>query len=409
MKACLRLLACSLFFALTLSGCEGLYPPAEKDRQMVLCYFSSHNNSLSEASRSVLNDIRSAALPSADDDSKVLLVYYHLADTVPVLARMSRDGDGKLVETRLMTYPGNGTLSVKSLSAEQLKQVWTDAQTLFPSRKHSLFISSHGSGYLPSGYLSDPEDRTGPADEDPFRFLVKSGEDTRTIGPDDDLEINIQDFISAFNGYHFDVIMFDCCYMGGVEVAYEMKNLCDYMVAAPTEVMSKGIICGEMIMPSFSASADSVARSVCNIYMNRVKNDPEYRSSGTVSAVKSSELDELATVCSDIFSRRRSNLDHINPQTVQPYFRNRQHWFYDLTDLVCKLCTNEDGTQDEAYASFRSAMEKAVVYKGTTPKFLEITINTYSGLSTYLPDRNCPNLNNYYKTLSWSKNTGFVK
>ena len=157
---------------------------------MVLCYFSSHNNSLSEASRSVLNDIRKGGLPATDDDSKILLIYYHLADTVPVLARLSRDGDGQLVETKLMTYPGNGTLSVKSLSAGQLRQVWTDAQTLFPSKKHSLFISSHGSGYLPSGYLSDPEDRCGPVDEDPFRFLVKSDGGTRSIGPDDDLEIN---------------------------------------------------------------------------------------------------------------------------------------------------------------------------------------------------------------------------
>lgn len=409
MKACAHLLACSLFFVLALSGCEGLYPPVEKDRQMVLCYFSAHNNSLSEASRNVLNDLRNAELPATDDDSKVLLVYYHLADTVPVLARMSRDGNGRLVETRLMTYPGNGILSVRSLSVEQLKQVWADAQAVFPSKKHSLFISSHGSGYLPSGYLSNPEDRIGPAEEDPYRFMVKSGEDPKSIGPDDDLEINIQDFVSAFAGYHFDVITFDCCYMGGVEVAYEAKDLCDYMVAAPTEVMSKGIICGELIMPSFSASADSVARSICNIYMNRVKNDPDYSTSGTVAAIKSSELDELASVCTDIFSRRRSALEQVNPRNIQPYFRNKQHWFYDFDDLVCNMCTNEDGSQDEAYASFRTAMGKAVVCKGATPKFLEITINTYSGLSTYFPDSNCPELNNFYKTLSWNKKTGFVK
>ena len=409
MKVCVRLLTCSLFFVLALSGCEGLYPPLEKDRQMVLCYFSTHNNSLSEASRNVLNDIRNADLPSTDDDSKVLLVYYHLADTVPVLVRMSRDGDGQLVETRLMTYPGNGILSVQSLSAEQLKQVWTDAQTVFPSRKHSLFISSHGSGYLPAGYLSDPENMIGPMEEDPYRFLVKSDGSTRTIGPDDDLEINIQDFVSAFTGYHFDVITFDCCYMGGVEVAYEAKDLCDYVVAAPTEVMSKGIICGELIMPSFSASADSVARSICNIYMRRVKNDRDYQSSGTISAVKCSELDELASVCTDIFSRRRSVLEHINPQNIQPYFRNNQHWFYDFDDLVCNMCTNEDGSQDEAYASFRTALGKTVVCKEATPKFLNITINTYSGLSTYLPDSKCPDLNNFYKTLSWNKKTGFVR
>lgn len=409
MRTCVRLLVCSLFFVLALSGCEGLYPPVEKDRQMILCYFSTHNNSLSSASLEVLNDIRNAELPSTDDDSKVLLVYYHLADSVPVLARMSRDDNGKLVETRLMTYPGNSIFSVKSLSAEQLKQVWTDAQTVFPSKKHSLFISSHGSGYLPPGYLSDPENMVGPVEEDPYRFLVKNSGGLKSIGPDDDLEINIQDFVSAFAGYHFDVITFDCCYMGGVEVAYEAKDLCDYVVATPTEVMSKGIICGELIMPSFSASADSVARSICNIYMNRVKNDPDYRTSGTVAAIKSSELDELATVCSDIFSRRRSALEQVNPRNIQPYFRNRQHWFYDFDDLVCNMCTNEDGSQDEAYARFRTAMGKALVYKGATPRFLELTINCYSGLSTYLPNSKCPNLNNFYKTLSWNKKTGFVK
>ncbi len=399
------ILLCILF----LHSCEGLYPPAEKERQMIFCYISCHDNQLSGASAEAINSIRNSELPPSDDDSKVLLIYYHLADTVPVLSRFSRNSDGQCVEEKLMTYPGNNVISVQSLDPGQIRQVWKDAQALYPSTRQSFMISSHGSGYLPSGYLSDPEDCANLKAQDPYRYLVKSSDGSRSVGPDDNIEIEIPTLVSAFSGTHFDFILFDCCLMGGIEVAYQLKDLCDYVIASPTEVMAKGIICGELIQVSFADETAGAVHSICENYMNRVRGDADFRNSGCITAVKTSELPELAAVCSDIYSSRRDFISKINSNSVQRYFRSNQHWFYDLDDFIRQICLNEDGTEDDAYAKFRTAMGKAVVFKDTTPVFLEISINRYSGLSTYIPRATCPTLNSYYKNLEWNKATGFIR
>ena len=50
------------------------------------------------------------------------------------------------------------------------------------------------------------------------------------------------------------------------------------------------------------------------------------------------------------------------------------------------------------------------MYKGATPKFMnEFTINTFSGLSMYLPSHGNRELDKFYKTLKWNKATGLVK
>lgn len=395
---------------LSLTGCEGLYPPAEKDRQMVMCYIACHDNQLSDASRAAIDDIiANGELPPTDDDSKVLLIYYHLADSVPVLSRFSRDESGKCIEDKLVQYPGNSVISVLSLNPTQIRQVWTDAQALYPSNRQSLMISTHGSGYLPAGYLSNPEDHLDRNEQDPFRHLVKSGDNTRSVGPDDNTEIEVPALVSALEGTHFDFILFDCCLMAGVEVAYQMRNMCDYIIASPTEIMSKGVICGDLIAPSFSTETEQAARSICEVYMRHVRNDAGFYSSGCISAVKTSELEDLANICNDIYYRRRDTIPTINPASVQPYFRNRQHWFYDFGDFVRQICRNGDGTEDEAYGLFRSAMNRAVIFKDTTPYFLDVTINRYSGLSTYIPRATCPTLNSYYKSLDWNRATGFIR
>ena len=38
-----------------------------------------------------------------------------------------------------------------------------------------------------------------------------------------------------------DFIIFDACFMGSVEVAYELRDVCDKIVASPTEVIAEGM------------------------------------------------------------------------------------------------------------------------------------------------------------------------
>lgn len=41
-------------------------------------------------------------------------------------------------------------------------------------------------------------------------------------------------------GVHFDYILFDACFMGTAEVAYELRNNCDWLIGSPCEIPSKG-------------------------------------------------------------------------------------------------------------------------------------------------------------------------
>jgi len=56
---------------------------------------------------------------------------------------------------------------------------------------------------------------------------------------------------------------------------------------------------------------------------------------------------------------------------------------------------------------FINQLNKMVLYKNHTPQFiLEYDINTYCGLSCYIPLSSRDDLTTYYKTLKWYTDAG---
>ena len=109
--------------------------------------------------------------------------------------------------------------------------------------------------------------------------------------------------------------------------------------------------------------------------------------------------------CKTMFSKYRSGLDVLGVNNgVQPYFRSGHHWFYDLKDILVKA---EISSED--LAELENALAACISYKAATPQFLGIRINTYSGLSMYLPGAGDAGLDEFYKTLEWNKATNLVE
>ncbi|MBQ2133301.1 MAG: hypothetical protein II202_04350 [Bacteroidales bacterium] len=82
-----------------------------------------------------------------------------------------------------------------------------------------------------------------------------------------------------------------------------------------------------------------------------------------------------------------------------------QYWFYDFGDFIKTIAGEEDA------APVIAALEKAVIYKATTPWFLDLAIDPlrYSGLSTYIPlSPSDPVLDAYYAKFDWNRDTGMV-
>ncbi|HRT84666.1 MAG TPA: hypothetical protein P5523_08515, partial [Bacteroidales bacterium] len=80
-----------------------------------------------------------------------------------------------------------------------------------------------------------------------------------------------------------------------------------------------------------------------------------------------------------------------------------KHWFYDIGDFISRIASQQE------FMQFNDALSKVVIKKLTTPTFLDFTINSYSGLSTYIQSNGSSFLDSYYKGYKWNIATEMVK
>ena len=171
-----------------------------------------------------------------------------------------------------------------------------------------------------------------------------------------------------------------------------------------TEILADGFPYTKIFNPIFNVENRLEAlKQVCSDYFAIYDSKTGIYRSATVSMIKSSALDNLAGVCGSIYRNNQDSIFTMDASQLQVYFRFDKHWYYDFEDIVSRLATP---TQ---YAEFKRALDQAIVYKAATDIFLDIDIERYSGLSTYLPRTQYKLLNNFYKTLKWNIATSYVR
>ncbi len=373
----------------------------------MLIYVAANNN-LSMYADSCFNQLKRGYIPVEKNKQQILMVYAHTPGKAPSLSRYYVDKRGIKVEEIIRTYPENAN----SATADQLRTVIADAENAYPADIHDLVLWSHATGFLPQGYFSHPKERADggvltAARPNPYAALVKSDGELKSFGRDSDgkLEIEIQNLVPAISRNHYEMIIFDCCLMGGIEVAYQMRGSCDYLVVSPTEILAQGFPYDKILDNVFNEkNREQAVSGIAKSYMDYYWAMSGTYQSATVSVVKTSALERVADCCRRIFDGRQNELMTINRSSVQAYFySDDRHWYYDLDDLMGKIA-------DQAqYAEFQRELNRAVIYKETTPHFFNLAINHYSGLSVYIPREEYSYLNNYYKTLDWNKATRMIK
>ncbi len=161
----------------------------------------------------------------------------------------------------------------------------------FPAEHYGLVMWSHGSGWIPS--VSRAPQHNGPH---------------KTIGIDNnfnscsdmgsELDIPVMRRMLEKLGVHWDYIFFDACFMQCVEVDYELRNVCDYVIGSPAEIPGEGAPY-HLIMSSLFAD-NNAAESICRTYYADNENIVyDYTFSKlyggiSISAAKTSEMPKLA-------------------------------------------------------------------------------------------------------------------
>lgn len=386
------------------------------EKAQVMILYSAGFNSLCAALEDDVNDIKSGYLPLVGSMSKAVLVYSRrlsetgrYTDRTPsYLIRLSSDGWGKVISDTLKTWPE----TEEAVSASTMTDVLETVKGLYPHASYGMVFSSHGSGWLPSGYYSTGKITAGTAGLQAVPYIDPNSDGSmprvKSIGIDNitsrnTYEMEIETFAQALP-MKFDYIIIDACLMGCVEVAYALKDKCDKLVFSQAEVLEDGLCDYTTLTQRVLRPAVPDLYNLCEDSYRHYKNqdDPIYRSL-TISMIDCTRLDGLAESCKSLFSKYRNQISLVNAANVQGYFRARKHWFYDLTDIL-----RQSGIPEADMAGYNKAMSDCVLYNAATDTFINFDIRTHCGLSMYLPADGNSELDEFYKTLSWNKASGLV-
>lgn len=400
--------------------------PVKETRKVLIFYECGFNSLYDYIAVNMEKDLPAGDLPGGGRHNDVLLVYSKLAtnlnykDVPSYLRRIYKDNDGKTVSDTLKTFPATTVAS----SGETMREVLSFVKSTFPAESYGMVYSSHGSGWLPAGYYNNPysferqhqnssrklskalhrlDIPQGSMDkDDPRSWMVRSiGQDAMSSGS---VEMSTSEFAQGIP-FHLDYLLFDMCFSGGIEVAYALKDKADFLGLSPAEVLAAGTYDYTTITKYlFNQSGANLQGLFKDSFDRYDKQSGEYRSS-TVSLISTDGLENLATVCKELIAKYQDQIAAAPANKIQGYFRINRHYFYDLEDIFAK-----SGVSDSDMATLRSAIDACIVYRAATPSFLdEFSINTYSGLSMYLPVAGTPLLDSYYKDEPWNKATELVK
>ena len=378
-----------LLLALVLCGCsEKGTPPERRVSRVLLVYFAADNN-LAGNVQANLDGLAAGVAAAPDADARVV-AYLDTPGENPRLAEVTAAGLQELYR-----WPAPHDSASPEVLSEVIGRVLRDC----PADRYGLVLWSHGMAWVPSsatGYFVKSYSR----EAQPWPATKYFGQDV-TASPTGYLET--ADLAAAIPDGVFDYILFDACFMASVEVEYALREKADWIIAAPTEVITDGFpyaaITGELLR----ATPD--LQAVCGEFYRYYAEHPRlaYRSA-SVSLVCTPELDALASATADLYGTALAAdpavFSALDISRVQHLDRYRRHFLFDLGSIAGEL-ERTGKVSAAAVAAWREQLARTVVYEAHTAAFFELPIDACCGLSGYVPVTAYPDLNEYYKTLEW--------
>ncbi len=360
-KMMLIALLCSSFFSCEKDN-DSLMPLT---KHVLLVYMGGDNN----LSWETYQKIEAMTAGWKEYPEKRLLIYHDPADARPSLIEI----DNNRKKHILKTYNEQN-----SASSTVFAQVIREMETLYPSSSYGLLVFSHASGWLPEGTLAKP----------------------KSIITDNRVEMELRDFASAIPDKTFNYIVFEACFMAGIEVVYQLKDKTEYILASSAEILSPGFT--DIFSSTINTLSDENLTLFATTAFNYFDALEGYKHSATFSIIRTSGLAALANFVKDHCE--------FNKQTqlgdIQHFDRYKDYrLFFDFEDYYLHLLT-DISKKDE----LSTLINKCVVWRKATSTFMAgyngFEIRKHSGLTTYIKQDQFLFLNEEYKKLKWSEAIG---
>lgn len=344
------------------------------------------------------------------NNTRVLVFFSNNANNSTLFDLTYNDVTKEVSRTPIKTYEGSAYNSANGF-ADILNEVRQNAEAL----NYALIIGAHGCGWscaddwinYPNQAKSFNTQQTLSYDT-PFSG-IQFGTDpdnptTRFFGSVDRKEnsIDLSTLVEGIkqSGIKMQYILFDVCYMGNVETAYELKDVTNYLIASSSEIIAKGIPYRSMwsYLNGTTPNYSSLVNGIVNFYKN--SNSPYCN----MAAIDCRQLDALANVMKEI--NQKYTLDTTIPlDSIQPLDGFLPHLSYDMAVYVDSLKPN--GYLKEQFSNQLKKTVKAAAHTDCAYTALKlypevtIKIKNYCGLSISDPSQHPVAIRGKEKTGWW--------
>lgn len=379
------LMALTAIMAATgIQSCDNIPDPEPEATQRTIIVYIAGDNNLSGEVNSKISAL-SEGFKHVDAERNRLAVFADYRTDMPELIEITSEGP-----VNIETYP-----SLDSADPENMKSVITDIARMYPAESYGLICFSHASGWLPQGALSDP---TG------YSTGSSAAPEPASILQDGSGEMALEDFAEAIRlpgGIKYDFIAFEACYMAGIEVAYELKDAANSLIASSAEILSPGFeSCYEECLYMLYEKDPDIA-CFAKAYFDHWNSMQGAMRSATISAIDLSHIGQLAEETGRLIDEGTYLIS--DPSGIQHFNRNHHHLFFDLTEYLEAVMGEGKETDMERY---RNILAKTILYSNATASFMQgypysFNIETSCGLTTYIMQPELTKLNDDYTRTSY--------
>ncbi len=391
MRNFFRILIIGFVSATTLCGCGGEAVDVTTVNKQTILAFMPWTVNLTSNLKQNIDSIDAAIVKNQGLTNSRVLVYFSTSATDANLYELVYNETTKSVDHVILNTYYDNSYTTSDGFANILKEVQNNA----PALNYALIIGAHGCGWTFKDTWSNyPSRATADGKEAPF-FSFGPDPDhpiTRFFGATSSAD-NMMDVTDLAEGIKksgiskLQYILFDACYMGNVETAYELKDVTNFMLASSSEILSSGVPYYSLwsYLNSATPNYSSVVSGFCNFYNNLPKNP-----CGNFAAIDCRQMDKLAEVMKNINAQYKLsetiNLDSIQRLDGFDMMQGaKRHLFYDLETYV-------DSLHPSGYlkSQFTTQLQATVTAAQSTEKILSclnplkteyIPIKHYSGLS----------------------------
>lgn len=353
----------------------------DKPADHTLLMYLVGDNTLSSYLETNVRQAQYAMLDSVEACNVNVVVMKDTRQCKPMLFWVHRNKDAKLDTVMIKQWD----TEMNTASPDFLAEVIDLTFSRFNTKIKGLALGSHASGWAPM------------TNDNPYNAPQR-----RAFGHDDESKpvgsIELWDLAAAIaKGPKLDYILMDCCHMAGAEVAYEMRNVADYMVACPSEEEGSGLPYRKAV-PALSQCATSADLPKTLSYCAKCYFDSFAKMEGaTISVIDLRQMQSLANAYQRLIAANKDILDYYsqaNGYEIDEWLSDFKHYGRELSNLYYRYYFHDMGMvidwmgmRDAAAAKdAKDALQKVVLYNYQTDVYRSLNIAGGCGLTVTLPE-----------------------